>query len=190
MRYRVIVADPPWAFADSLGSRGADAKYGTLTIDEIADLPVREVAREDSALFLWFAASMISDACRVVDSWGFRQVQIWTWDKRTATGKRHFGMGRLGRGATEHLLVGVRGKINSYRQAGNIRTIFSAVVPRTNGKVIHSRKPERLQDLVEKLLPGPYLELFARRERPGWACLGNECPGDKRDIRDSLSAIV
>ena len=53
-------------------------------------------------------------------------------------------------------------------------------------RLAHSQKPEAFQDHVEKCFPGPYLELFARRVRPGWTCLGDECPGDERDIRDSL----
>lgn len=190
MRFRVVVADPPWSFSDSLGSRGADDKYEVLTIDDIAALPVADVMLDDSVCFMWFVASQTEEACRVMRDWGFRQTQIWTWDKRRRSGKRHMGMGRLGRNSSEHLLVGVRGKTGKYLKNKRTRTIFDAQVPvDENGKIVHSAKPERFQSIVQRLLPGPYLELFARRQRAPWTCLGNECPGDGLDIRDSLSAL-
>ena len=38
----------------------------------------------------------------------------------------------------------------------------------------HSRKPDCVYERIEALVDGPYLELFARQEYPGWDAWGNE----------------
>jgi N6-adenosine-specific RNA methylase IME4 len=180
--YRVVVADPPWAFSDKLKmsdvKRGAEANYRTLTVDDVCALPVKDWVLEDSLLALWVPSSLLSDGMRVMASWGFAQKQIYTWVKQAKSGGIAFGMGRQFRGATEHALIGTRGRPKpTSRSERNVE--LSLGLP-------HSKKPEELQNRLQKMYPdGPYLELFARRARDGWTCVGNQAPGyDGLDIRD------
>lgn len=169
MTYRVLVADPPWKFDDKLPGpgRGAEKYYPCLNMMELYrfPLPPHDV---DSVLFLWRVASMQQEALHVVSMWGFTVKTELVWLKRTATGKRHFGMGRTLRAEHETCLIATRGKMPP--KVRSVRSTFEAPVGR------HSEKPDAFYDLVEQLYDGPYLELFARRQRPGWTCLGNEMP--------------
>lgn len=182
--YRVIVADPPWAFDDKLRmsdvARGAEANYKTLTIDDLCALPVASWCFHDALLALWVPSSLLADGLRVMGAWGFEQKQIYTWVKTTAlAGGLAFGMGRYFRGCTEHALIGTRGKMSRRVVSKSERgaELFRALP--------HSQKPNGLQDCLERMFPdGPWLEMFARRTRHGWTCVGNECPDTPgQDIR-------
>ncbi len=118
-------------------------------------------------LFLWRVASQVEEAYRVVRAWGFVPKTEIVWVKKTSTGKRWFGMGRVVRAEHEVCVVAKRGRPEVLVK--NIRSTFEAPAGR------HSEKPEAFYTgIVEKLYAGPYVELFARRQRPGWTCLGNE----------------
>jgi N6-adenosine-specific RNA methylase IME4 len=171
--FKVVVADPPWAFNDRLRmsavKRGAEAHYGTMSVAEIAALPVADWCLADAVLALWVPASLLADGLTVLAGWGFAQKQIYTWVKQTKTGGIAFGMGRQFRGATEHALIGTRGRPKPVSRSQRNVDLFPALP--------HSRKPSRLQERLEEMYPeGPFLELFARRGRPGWTCVGNESP--------------
>lgn len=126
---------------------------------------------DDALLFLWRVSAMGEEAYTVVRAWGFTPKSEVVWLKRTVNGKRWFGMGRYVRMEHEVCLIGARGSSASLVADKSVRSTFEAVAL----KDAHSRKPEELQDLVERLVPGgPYLELFARRPRPGWTCVGDE----------------
>lgn len=174
MRYRTIVADPPWAYerATGLGGRRAAAdNYPTMTNANIAALPVESMADVNAHLYLWvtnprlFAESHdIVGPVEMMRGWGFRYVTMLTWHKLGAP-----GMGWYFRGDTEHVLFGVRGKApidSAIRESNHFAARRSA----------HSAKPDRFYELVERVSPGPYLELFARRRRYGWDVWGNEAP--------------
>lgn len=169
MSFRVLTADPPWKFKDKLPgkSRGAAKNYDVMTVEAICafELPPLE---PDAYLFLWRVSSMVEEAYRVCRAWGFKPKSEIVWVKRTLTGKRHFGMGRHVRAEHETAIVAVRGRPR--RLARNVRSTFEAVAGR------HSEKPEAFYDLVQRLAPGPYVELFARRQQMGWTCLGNQVP--------------
>jgi N6-adenosine-specific RNA methylase IME4 len=109
---------------------------------------------------------MVPEAYAVADAWGFTAKSEIVWRKLTRGGKAHFGLGRYVRATHETAILAARGRPDLL--AHNVRSLFEAQVGR------HSEKPEAFYDLVEELSPGPYLELFARRSRPGWTCLGNE----------------
>ena len=172
--FRVVVSDPPWLFGDKLPGpgRGAVKHYPCMTPAELlVYLPGLEAAGEvlidrDAVLFLWRVPAMGSLAYRVVDAWRFVEKAEMIWRKLTKHGKPHFGMGRSIRMSHEAAIIAHRGRPT--RLSASVRSVFEAPV----GK--HSEKPEAFFDLVEKLYPGPYLELFARRRRPGWTCLGLE----------------
>ena len=200
--FTVLVADPPWGFGDKLRQtavkRGAEANYPTLTIERIAALPVQTVMADSAVCCLWTPAAFLAEGLGVLKSWGFTHKQVWVWIKTTKKrrvledGTPHlaFGMGRLARNASEYILVGVRGDkpgdLYGQVQDHSIRNVFFA--PATP----HSVKPECVQDALYRMFPSaPKLEMFARRQRPGWTCIGNEAPDTEgRDIRDSLRDLA
>lgn len=166
--FATILADPPWAFSDSLPGRrrGAVRNYSTLPVRDILRFLQGIELADDARLFLWRPAAFAEEALAVCRAWGFVPKTEIVWNKTTKTGKPHFGMGHTVRASHETLLVGARG--HPARLSNSVRSTFSAPY------VGHSAKPEAIFELVERLSPGPYLELFARAERPGWTCLGNE----------------
>lgn len=173
-RYRVLCADPPWKFNDKLPgkTRGASRQYQTLDLQQLMWFELPPLA-DDAYLFLWRVAAMPFDAIMLAQAWGFTIKSEIVWLKRTKKGKPWFGMGRHVRASHETAIIAVRGK--PQRKVKNIRSVFAAPVPvGADGKYIHSAKPEEFYDIVEQLAPGPYVELFARRQRPGWTCLGNQ----------------
>jgi N6-adenosine-specific RNA methylase IME4 len=192
---RVLLADPPWKFNDGLGKRGAAANYPVLSVEEICAFPLPPMAR-DSYLFLWRVASMAEEAYQVVRARGFvpkaelvwykqskapcRPCGGWGWrhsayaidvksfcDDCSGRGQKyHFGLGHHVRASHECCIIATRGRPRPLVR--NVRSVFEAPVGR------HSAKPDRFYLLIERLAAGPYVELFARRERPGWTCYGNE----------------
>jgi N6-adenosine-specific RNA methylase IME4 len=164
-RFKVICADPPWKFGDKLGARGAEKNYSCLTVNQICDFPLPPLSR-NCYLILWRVSAMVEEAYRVVRAWGFVPKSEIVWEKLTVTGQPFFGMGRHVRAAHETAIIAVRGSPKP--KARNVRSRFAAPVGR------HSAKPEAFYDLMETFACGPYVELFARRQRPGWTCLGNE----------------
>jgi N6-adenosine-specific RNA methylase IME4 len=173
-KYRTIVADPPWSYrttgittrtrGDGSFAPEAALNYPTMSVSEIAALPVAEMADVDAHLYLWVTNPLLFDAAPIIEAWGFRYVTLLTWRKLGT-----LGMGYYFRGDTEHVIFGVRGKapIPADRRA---RNWFSAA------KTGHSRKPDLFYELVERVSPEPRLELFARRRRFGWDVWGNEAP--------------
>lgn len=169
--FRTIVADPPWRFSDSLPgkTRGAAKRYSVLPLKEIEmfldERPGIQVA-DDALLFLWRVSAMVDEAMGVARSWGFEPKAELVWVKTTRNGLRRFGMGRFVRNSHETCIIARRGK--SIVRNHSVKSVFEAPIGE------HSAKPEAFYHLVERLAPGPYLELFARRRRPGWTCMGNE----------------
>jgi N6-adenosine-specific RNA methylase IME4 len=170
MPYRTICVDPPWSYTDKLSGfrgvtgtniRGADSQYQTMNLDGIRAVPVGEWSEDDAHLYLWTTNAFMVEAHELAKAWGFRQRTILTWVKTS------FGMGHYYRNSTEHVLFCVRGKLPVARH--DVPTHF--VAPRGR----HSAKPESFYDMVETMSPGPYLDVFARRQRMGWDTWGNEC---------------
>lgn len=166
--YRTIVADPPW----DLGSVNAGWKttsnlrlpYPTMTLDEIRALPVAALAESSAHLYLWTVTSVLRHSFEVVEAWGFKPKQVLVWCKPG------LGSGMRFRQNVEYVIFGTKGSglPITRRDVGTWH-----LWPR--GK--HSAKPEAFLDLVEQVSPGPYLELFARRDRLGWDTWGNESLG-------------
>jgi N6-adenosine-specific RNA methylase IME4 len=128
-----------------------------MTSDQIAALPVREMAGSDAHLYVWTINAYVPDTYRIVQAWGFKPSTLLTWCK-TETGG---GLGGTFRLNTEWILFSRRGSLAAQRQIGQSAFHWPRQRP-------HSRKPEAFLDLVEQVSPGPYLELFARRNRLGW----------------------
>lgn len=166
---RVVVADPPWSFGDKLPGKGRGAEKHYVVLDQagIEAFPLPPIAA-DALLFLWRVASQPEEACRVVRAWGFTPKSEIVWLKKSSGGKPHFGMGRYVRFAHEVCIIASRGRGLLQIRDHSVRSTFEAPTGR------HSEKPEVFYDIVERLSAGPYVELFARRHRPGWQCFGNE----------------
>jgi len=184
--YRVIVADPPWAHRDPLGRRGAAQQYSVMSTNALCAFELPAFA-DDSLLFLWRLASMLSDAYLVATAWGFRPVSEVVWCKRTKLDKAWFGMGRTMRNAHEIAMVCTRGRSSLVAVDRGIRSVFTAPVPvDADGDYIHSAKPQEFfTEVVEPLIGGvvaggPCLEMFARTRRAGWDQMGNQLPQSHR----------
>ena len=164
---RTIVVDPPWPFRDRLpgGGRGAAKHYSLLSIADIAafDLPPLD---DDCRLFLWRVASMQEEALAVARTWGFIPKAEIVWVKSKNPPTLTIGMGRQVRMAHEVCLIAIKGRPERLSMA------VPSVVFAPRGK--HSAKPDEFYDMVERLSPGPYADIFARRQRDGWLCVGNE----------------
>lgn len=161
--YRTILADPPWQ-TNQTGSRGAIRHYPLMRLDEICGLRVDRLAAASAHLWLWVTNSNIMEGLAVMEAWGFAYRSCLTWIKPS------FRLGVYLRNQTEHLLFGIRGKAPvQFRSQG---TWFYAPLQD------HSHKPEEQYAIIERCSPGPYLELFARRRRPGWHAWGNEVSCD------------
>ena len=165
--FKVICADCPWSFGDKLPgkSRGAEKNYAVMSIEDICNFPLPPIA-DDAYLFMWRVSSQVEEAYRVVRAWGFVPKSEIIWRKLTSNGNPWFGMGRSVRASHETCIIATRGR--PVRKSASVRSVFDASVGR------HSAKPEVFYDLVEQLSDGPYVELFARRQRPGWTCIGLE----------------
>lgn len=167
-----IVADCPWQFDDDLPGpgRGAAKHYPCMTVEELIAFSATWdfLVAPDAYLLNWRVASMQEEALAVTKAWGFTVKSELVWLKRTATGKRWFGMGRHARAEHETCLIATRGYPEPLRH--DVRSTFEGVV---RG---HSAKPDEFYCIVESLFPGPRVELFARTRRDGWLQFGNELP--------------
>ena len=168
--YNVILCDPPWKFenySEKGEAKNPTAHYGCMSVDEMAALPVDQLARGDCAMIMWATAPMLPDALRLMSAWRFTFKTAGAWAKQSRTGtKLAFGTGYIFRSAAEFYLVGTIGEPKT--RSRSIRNLILAPVRE------HSRKPDQIYADVEALFDGPYVELFARTRRPGWSSWGNE----------------
>ena len=169
-RYRTIVADPPWHVGrgPEWASNGASRPltYPTMTVAEISALPVADLAHRGGAhLYLWTINAYLERTYDVARAWGFKPSTLLTWCKPP----RGLGLGGTYSLTTEHVLFCRRG-VGALRRHKD-STWYGW--PRS----AHSVKPEAFLDMVERVSPGPRVELFARRDRLGWDTWGNEALG-------------
>jgi N6-adenosine-specific RNA methylase IME4 len=172
--FRTVLADPPWRFQNRTGKMAPEhrrlSRYGTMTVEEVCGLPVADVIADKAHLYLWVPNALLADGLRVMEAWGFQYKTNLVWFKtRKDGGPDGRGVGFYFRNVTELVLFGVRGKDNRTLPPG--RTQVNLIAER---KREHSRKPEQVYDVVESCSPGPWLELFARSARDGWAQWGDE----------------
>ena len=173
-RFATIMADPPWRFQNSTGKVAPEHRrlnrYGTMTLDDIKALPLRQVAAETCHLYLWVPNALLPEGLAVMAAWGFRYKANVVWHKiRKDGGSDGRGVGFYFRNVTELLLFGVIGKNARTLRPG--RTQVNMVQTR---KREHSRKPDEQYELIESCSPGPYLEMFGRGVRNGWTTWGNQ----------------
>jgi N6-adenosine-specific RNA methylase IME4/ParB-like chromosome segregation protein Spo0J len=152
--YRTIVMDPPWPY------ESAKTPYPAMSLDELKALPVPRLLGDEGFVWLWTTNAMIEEAFACVRAWGLVPKTMLTWAKdRPGTG--HWLMGQ-----TEHAVLAVRG--SPRLTAVGATTLLQA--PTRN----HSEKPQAFYDLVERMCPGPRLDMFARGRRKGWTSWGSE----------------
>lgn len=168
VRYRTIVADPPWQ-QKMMGKRRRShdpytrqkLDYPTMTLDEIQALPLAELAESGAHLWLWTTNQFLRAGFEVMEAWGFKYLAPITWVKPS-------GVGNYFVHRTQTVLFGYREHCR-FPAARYLPTVFNAANP-----AVHSTKPEQFFDLVERISPDPRIELFARQRRAGWDAWGNE----------------
>lgn len=170
-RYRTIVADPPWAYESFGGYNQTPGKwsrwverplsYDAMTLDEIATLPVREMAEPAGAnVFLWTTNRYLPASFDVLNAWGATYRQVLVWFKTGANPNT----GSVAPTACEFLLFARIGR--GANLIGKFRSPL--ITTKRPGPNRHSQKPEVWLDEIERVSPGPYAELFSRRARFGW----------------------
>jgi len=169
--FGAVLADPPWkyvTYSERGQGRSASRHYEVMMFEEIATLPVRDLAAPDAWLFLWVPGPHLPFGLQLIERWGFRYSgKAFAWAKQNPSGVGwHMGTGFTTRKNTEDCLLGRRGRPPI--KAHDVRELI--VAPRRK----HSQKPDEQYARIERLVDGPYVELFARQHRPGWHCWGNE----------------
>lgn len=182
-KYQIIYADPPWSYNDK-GCKGTMTNhYKGMNIEDICNLPIDQIADENSILFLWTTYPMLKEGLKVIEEWGFKYKSIaFQWIKlNTKALTPFYGLGRWTRGNTEPCLLATKGKPK--RISASVFQLIQE--PRRK----HSEKPDIVRDKIVQLM-GDLLriELFARKKNRGWDVLGDEIDG--KDIRESIENLI
>lgn len=206
--FNIIVTDPCWSFDDKLKmksgiKRSADSQYSTLSTDDIINLDVKSIAAKDALIALWVPSALLKEGIMAVENYGFKLKQTFVWVKTKKNPFKNltnninsilgFNMGHYFRNTHEICLIGTRGRIGCFIQNKSQRTVC------LDKAMKHSKKTEILQDSLDIMYPDKCtdnkgnvlnikrIELFARRQRSGYLCLGNESPMTKEeDIKVSI----
>lgn len=178
--FPVILADPPWKFmtwSHRGQGKGASQHYPTMSLEEICDLPVADVAAPDCTLFLWGCWPHLPDALEVIRAWGFTYCTcgfVWVKQNKRAPvlwadlEDLFLGLGYGTRGNTEFCLRARRGSPKKRDGANSVPQLILSPVRE------HSRKPDVQYERIEALYEGPYLEMFARTAWRGWTATGDQ----------------
>ena len=184
-KYKTILADPPWNMGmaglyQRRKSRPAKLSYPTMTVEEIKEMPINDIAEEGCHLWLWTTNSHLRQAFEVMESWGFKYLATITWVKPS-------GCGNWFVSRTQHCLFGYKDKCKFNKERYK-PTVFFANIPKR-----HSEKPIEFYDLIESISDEKRLELFARSKREGWDVWGNEVKSDVQlspPVQTSKSKIL
>ena len=170
-KYNIIYADPPWeVMAGSKQSRKEGdsqktlpLKYPTMKLEEIINLPVKDIKEKDSVLFLWTINKYLEQSYAVARAWGFSPSTMLVWDKTP----KGLGLGGTFTLANEYLLFYRSGTIPALHRVKGNHWFF----PRE----AHSKKPDFFRDMIVYTFGDiPRIELFARTKTEGWDVWGNE----------------
>lgn len=183
MKFNVFYIDPPYSYKNkrtggSLKS-GASQQYQTMTLNDLKSLPIQKICEKDAVLFQWATVPLLPEALHLMECWGFQYKTMITWRKIMS-----WGMGYWFRGQTEHLLLGIRGKIKPFRvQKANF-------IQEKVGK--HSEKPEIFRELIDdatkNIVDRKMVELFARKKVDGWFSIGYDVDGSS--IENSIQHLM
>lgn len=184
-KYNVIYADPPWNTTAgrtiggykmegdkqlfiSSDNNSRKLSYPSMTVDEICQIPVKEIAAKDAHLYMWVTNQYLLQAEKVILAWGFKYSTCLTWSKKVMGG----GLGGAFGISSEYLLFCTKGSLKAMTKIKG--TVFEVKRPYVNGYPCHSKKPNFFAELIEQVSPGTRLEMFARKERSGWDVFGNQ----------------
>jgi N6-adenosine-specific RNA methylase IME4 len=164
-KFGTIYADPPWNYSNQATRASTDNHYDTLTVDEICSLPIKPLAAENSHLHLWTTNAFIFETPKILESWGFEYKSIFVWVKP------QMGIGNYWRVSHEFLITAIRPGSTTFLDKSQMSWLQA-------DRTKHSRKPEAIAQMIERVSPGPYLELFGRQTRENWTVWGNEIERD------------
>jgi len=188
-KYQIIYADPPWRYGSKelygdkvKGYKNGQRKrftkleiiYDTMSLQDIKNLPVKEISENDSVCFMWVTDSHLKQGIEVMESWGFKYKTIaFVWLKKYNTGTRVYNLAPWTLKSTEICILGTKGRMSKYKSRNDIKALVEA--ERTK----HSKKPQEVMFRIEQLFCGlDKIELFAREKRIGWDVWGNEVKSD------------
>lgn len=160
-QFGCIYIDPPWLYENQATRASTGNHYGGMTVDELCDLPVRDLAAADSHLHLWITNGFLFEAPKLFNAWGFEFRSSFIWVKPQT------GIGNYWRNSHEILLTAIRGNAKSFND-------HSMKSWGQFDRTAHSAKPEQIRNLIERASAGPYLELFGRRLVEGWTVWGDQ----------------
>ncbi|MEJ6401448.1 MT-A70 family methyltransferase [Yoonia sp. 2307UL14-13] len=184
-RFATVMADPPWRFTNRTGKVAPEhkrlARYPTMELQDICDLPVAEHLKDTAHCYLWVPNALLPQGLQVLSAWGFEYKSNIIWHKvRKDGGSDGRGVGFYFRNVTEIILFGVRGKNARTLAAGRRQVNLFGTRKRE-----HSRKPDEQYDIIESCSWGPYLELFGRGKRENWTVWGNQADDDYKPTWDT-----
>ena len=173
-KYNIIYADPPWSYKDKRDkhpriSGGATSHYKTMSIEDLKNLPVKDLADDNCYMFMWATFPNLQEALDLMKSWGFKYKTLgFSWIKTNKiNGKAFFGIGYYMKSNCEVCLMGLKGK--PFKVSNSISSVL--IEPREK----HSKKPDIARDNIVKFCGDvPRIELFAREKAKGWDSWGNE----------------
>ena len=159
-KFSTIYADPPWKYSNQATRSATDNHYDTMTVEEIANLPIPKLTTENAHLHLWTTNAFLFESIKIIEAWGFQYKSIFVWVKP------QMGIGNYWRVSHELMLFGLKGKQPFLNRSQKSWKEFN--------RTKHSAKPREMHDIIELVSPGEYIELFGRETVPGWTVWGNE----------------
>ena len=159
-KFGTIYADPPWPYQNQATRSATDNFYDTMTLEDIAALPVPQLTADRAHLHLWTTNGFLFESKAILEAWGFEYKSCFVWCKP------QMGIGNYWRVSHEFMLLGVKGGL-VFADHGQMSWL-------RHDRIGHSRKPEEVRRTIEKVSPGPFLDLFGRRTADGWIVWGNE----------------
>lgn len=175
-KYKIIYADPAWSYQNgTVPQGGVQAQYSTMTLQDIKNLPVKNLAEDNCVLFLWVTFPMLQEGIEVIKAWGFKYKTLgFSWIKTNPkNGKPFFGVGYYAKSNCEVCLMATRGKVHPMVISNKVSSVV--ITPRRE----HSRKPHEVREKILELFGDlPRVELFAREKIEGWDSWGNEIKSD------------
>ena len=172
-KYQIIYADPPWQYNRKAGRGIASDHYPTMSLQEICNLPVGNLADKNCVLFLWVTFPQLREGLSVIQAWGFQYKTVaFVWVKQNKKADTLFlGLGHWTRSNAEICLLATRGSVR--RKSAYVHQIILSHIEK------HSKKPDEARDRIVELIGDvPRIELFARQTTPGWDVWGNEIQSD------------
>ena len=175
-KYQIIYADPAWSYQNGgVPQGGVLAQYKTMTLEDIKNLKVSEIADDQCVLFMWVTFPMLQEGLEVIKSWGFKYKTLgFSWIKTNKNdGKPFFGVGYYAKSNCEVCLMATKGNAHKLVKSNKVSSVI--MTPRRE----HSRKPDEARDKIVELFGDlPRVELFARQKVSGWDAWGNEIESD------------